>query len=295
MQALAFYLAYPFIWLISILPFPVLFVVSDVFAFVIRLVGYRRQVIRTNLRKSFPEKPEKEIRRLTREYYHYLCDITLETFKMMNMPEEEVNRRIRLVNPELARKLYDQKKSIILALGHFGNWEWYGQCFSLSAPHQVVIIYRPLSNSYFDRMMQKQRTRFGTEITTMKLSMRTMLANRNRLTVTAFAGDQAAPVTEHWMTFLNQDSSVYTGIEKMAKKLNMPVLYIHPTRPSRGHYTLEMEIIVEDPSRTAEFEITEAFMRRLERDIRENPVLWLWSHKRWKIERPKVSPAPAQP
>jgi KDO2-lipid IV(A) lauroyltransferase len=288
--ALAFYLGYPLVWLVSILPFPVLYGLSDTLALLVRLIGYRKKVIQTNLRKSFPEKPEKEIRRLTREYYHYLCDITLETFKMMQMPEGEVRKRIQLVNPELMQRLYDDNKSVIIALGHLGNWEWYGQSISLFAPHQFVIIYRPLSNVYFDRMMQRIRTRFGIEITTMKLSMRTMLANKNRLTATAFVGDQAAPVGEHWMTFLNQDSSVYTGIEKMAKKLNMPVVYLHPTRPRRGYYTLEAEVIVEEPMKTGEFEITEIFTRRLERDIRENPVFWLWSHKRWKIQRPQPHP-----
>ncbi|MBL7851980.1 MAG: lysophospholipid acyltransferase family protein, partial [Cyclobacteriaceae bacterium] len=134
---------------------------------------------------------------------------------------------------------------------------------------------------------------FDIEITTMKMSLRTMMANRDQITATAFVGDQAAPVSEHWMTFLNQESSVYTGIEKVARKLNYPVVYMHPTRPWRGYYTLTLEVIVEDPSRTVDNEITEIYTRRLERDIRENPPLWLWSHRRWKSKRPQSIPAPA--
>ncbi|MBL7851140.1 MAG: lipid A biosynthesis acyltransferase, partial [Cyclobacteriaceae bacterium] len=206
MQAVSYYLAYPFIYLLGSLPFPVLYAISDFFAFVIRLVGYRRRVIYANLRNSFPEKPESEIRKLTHDYYHYMVDLTLESFKMMHMTEEEVNRHIRLTNPEVSQRLYDQKQSIILALGHFGNWEWYGQCIQLQCPHQMVIIYRPLTHPYFDRMMQRLRTRFDIEITTMKMSLRTMMANRDQITATAFVGDQAAPVSEHWMTFLNQES-----------------------------------------------------------------------------------------
>jgi len=287
MLAVLYYLAYPFIYLLGALPFPVLYAISDFCAFVIRLVGYRRQVIYTNLRNSFPEKPDSEIRKLTHDYYHYMVDLTLESFKMMRMSEQEVRARIPLKNPELSKQYFDNKQSIILALGHFGNWEWYGQCFQLQSSHQMVIIYRPLTNPYFDRMMQRLRTRFGLEITTMKLSLRTMLANRDRITATAFVGDQAAPVSEHWMTFLNQESSVYTGIEKVARRFNYPVVYMHPTRPLRGYYTLELEVIVEDPSRTTDGEITEIYTRRLEKDIRENPTIWLWSHRRWKSKRPQ--------
>lgn len=291
MQALSFYLAYPFIYLLSVLPFPMLYALSDGFARIIRLISYRRQVIRTNLINAFPEKSAEEIRLLTRAYYHYMCDLTLETFKMMSMSERKIREHITLLNPEVAEELYAKKQSFILALGHYGNWEWYGQCFQLSAPHQMVIIYHPLTNVFFDRMMQRQRTRFNIEITTMQQSVRTMLANRNRLTVTAFVGDQAAPVNSHWMTFLHQDSSVYTGIEKMSRKLNCPVVYIHPERPRRGYYTMKLEVLIDDPSKFRENEITEAYIRRLERDIRENPVLWLWSHKRWKIQRPTTPAA----
>lgn len=287
MLAVSYYLAYPFIYLLGSLPFPVLYAVSDFCVFFIRLAGYRRKVIYTNLRNSFPEKPEKEIRKLVHDYYHYMVDLTLESFKMMHMSEAEIRKHIQLVNPEVSQRYFDKKQSIILALGHFGNWEWYGPCIQLYAVHQMVIIYRPLTHPYFDRMMQRLRTRFDTEITTMKLSLRTMLANRDRITATAFVGDQAAPVSEHWMTFLNQESSVYRGIEKMARKFNYPVVYMHPTRPRRGYYTLELDVIVEDPSKTTDNEITEIYTRRLERDIKENPALWLWSHRRWKSKRPE--------
>jgi len=286
MQAISYYLGYPFIYLLSVLPFRAIYGISDVLTFLVRLIGYRREVIRLNLSRSFPEKSQEEIRLLRHAYYQYMCDLTLETFKMMRMSEEEVRHHIQVLNPEVAERFAQRNQSMILALGHYGNWEWYGGGFQLAVPHQIVIIYRPLTNAYFDKMLQRQRTRFGIEVTTMQQSMRTMLSNKDRLTATAFVGDQAAPVNAHWMTFLNQDSSVYTGIEKMARKLNYPVLYIHAKRPRRGYYTLEMEILSEEPTKTKDNEITELFTRRLEKDIRENPDIWLWSHKRWKIQRP---------
>lgn len=286
MQALLFYLAYPFIYLIATLPFPLLYALSDALARMMSAAGYRKDVIQTNLRNSFPEKPEHEILSLTKAYYHYLCDLILETLKTMKMTEEENRARVTLKNPEVLEQFFAQHKSVIIMLGHFGNWEWFGPCITLNTDYQLVVIYRPLSNSYFEEMTSRWRTRFGTEITPVQQTLRTLVANRDRVTATAFIADQAAPANAYWTNFLNQDTSVYTGAEKIAIKFNYPVVYLHATRPKRGYYTITPEVLFEDPGSTAENEISERFTRRLEADIRMNPVIWLWSHKRWKNKRP---------
>lgn len=286
MQALSYYLAFPFIYLLASLPFPILYGVSDGLAWLMSLVGYRKAVIQANLRHSFPEKTEQEIARLTRDYYHYLCDLALEIIKTMKMSEEENIRRVKLINPEVLEELHRQKKSIVFVLGHHGNWEWFGPCISLQTPYQLVVVYRPLSQPYFERMMVSWRTRFNTEITPVQQTIRTMAANRNRVTATAFVADQAAPVNAYWTTFLNQDTSVFTGAEKLAIKFNYPVVYLHATRPRRGYYTLTAEVMYPEPTKTAENEISEGFTRRLEKDIKAETVIWLWSHKRWKNRRP---------
>ena len=288
MQALSYYLTFPFIYLIASLPFPVLYAVSDALSFLIQLVGYRKGVIQTNLRNSFPEKPEAEIEKLTRAYYSYLCDITLETFKTMKMSETENRQRVVLENPEEFGRLFAINKSIVLVLGHYGNWEWMGPCISLNTQYQLVVIYRPLTNPYFDRMMTRTRTRFGTQITPAPQALRTMVANRGKITMTAFIADQAAPSNAYWTNFLHQDTSVFTGPEKLSTKFKYPVVYLHSSRPRRGHYTIRGEVLFEHPETTAENEISETFTQRLEKDIVADPTLWLWSHKRWKHPRPKA-------
>ncbi len=286
MQALAFYLAYPFIYLLASLPFGVMYAVSDVFAFLINLIGYRKDVIRMNLRNSFPQKTDKEIEQLVRQYYQYMCDLSLETFKTMKMTPEQHRKRVILHQPEILDELYKANQSIVIVLGHYGNWEWFGPSITLNTRYQLVVIFRPLSQPYFDRMMTGWRTRFGTEITPVQQTIRTMAANRNRVTATAFVADQAAPINAYWTTFLNQDTSVFTGAEKLATKFGYPVIYLHATRPKRGYYTLTPEVLYPDPKKTAENEISEGFTRRLEKDIIADPVIWLWSHKRWKNKRP---------
>jgi len=286
MQALSFYLAYPFIYLVASLPFPLLYALSDILTFLVRLVGYRKQVIQANLRNSFPEKSEHDIRKLTREYYQYMCDLALETFKTMKMTEEENRHRTTLLHPERLQQFFEKKQSVVLVLGHYGNWEWMGPCITLNTGFQLVVIFRPLSQPFFDRMMTSWRTRFGTEIVPVNQTLRAMVANRHRVTATAFVADQAAPANAYWTTFLNQDTSVFTGAEKLAIKFNYPVVYLHSERPRRGYYTITPEILFSDPGKTQENEISEVFTRRLEKDITESPVIWLWSHKRWKSKRP---------
>jgi KDO2-lipid IV(A) lauroyltransferase len=286
MQAISFYLAYPFIRVVAALPFSVLYAVSDGLAMLLILFGYRRNAIEENLRNSFPEKSDKEIRTLARRYYHYLCDLILETLKTMRMTESEYKQRVELLRPEVFKDLAARQKSIVLVLGHYGNWEWFGPCVTLNTDYQLVVIYRPLSHPWFERMTTSWRTRFGTEITPVQQTLRTMIANKGRLTATAFVADQAAPANAYWTTFLHQDTSVFTGAERVATKFDYPVVYLRAARPKRGYYTIEPEVLFANPSTTAENEVSETFTRRLEQDIIAFPDIWLWSHKRWKNKRP---------
>lgn len=286
MQAVWFYLLYPFIYLIASLPFHALYAFSDVLYFLIRLTGYRRKVVLANLRNSFPEKPEFEIQRLCDDYYRYLCDLILETLKTLKMNEQETRDRVTFHNREWLDELYAQKKSIVIVMGHYGNWEWAGPSFTLSTKFQLVVIYRPLSNVWFDRMMTRMRTRFGTRITPVDKTLRDMVANRNQITATAFIADQTATrQNAYWTMFLNQDTAVFTGPEKLSKKFAYPVVYIKVDRVRRGYYEVTPELLFEKPETTSENEVSEAFTRRLEEDIRRDPVPWLWSHKRWKHKR----------
>lgn len=289
MQALSFYLVYPLIYLIASLPFWALYKVSDLLYYLFRISGYRKDVVVQNLRNSFPEKSEQEIQALCQAYFRYLCDLTLETLKTITTTAKEANERCVYHSAEWLEKMHEEKKSILIVMGHYGNWEWAGPSFSLNSKYQLVVIYRPLSNPYFDKMMVKARTKFNTKITPANLTLRDMVANRKSVTATAFIADQAATTANaYWTTFLNQDTSVYNGPEKLAVKFNYPVVYMKVRRTRRGFYELTPELLFENPANTAEGEILEAFTRRLERDILEDPVVWLWSHKRWKHKRADI-------
>jgi KDO2-lipid IV(A) lauroyltransferase len=289
MQAVVFYLVYPILYLVASLPFWALYKLSDFLYYLFLLSGYRKAVVLENLKNSFPEKSQREINSLCKAYFRYLCDLTLETLKTIRMTEQEARERCVYHKADWIEKMHDGKKSLIIVLGHYGNWEWSGPSFSLGSKYQLNVIYRPLSNPYFEKMLTKARTKFGTRITPVNQTLREMVASKNSVTATAFIADQAASTANsYWTTFLHQDTPVFNGPEKLAVKFNYPVVYMHIKRVKRGYYELTPELLFDNPAATSDGEILEAFTRRLEKEIIEDPVPWLWSHKRWKYKRQQV-------
>lgn len=291
MTALLYYISLPLLYLISLLPFPVLYALSDFMYFILyRILGYRKNVVYTNLRNAFPEKSEDEILALCKKYYHYLCDLTLETFKTLTISKQSMLKHCRLTDESvvLLDELAAENKSIILVLGHLGNWEWAGNSFSLQCQHHLYVIYHPLSNKHFDGLMYRMRSRFGTRLIPMKETFREMLAKRKELTATAFIADQSPqPDGAHWMTFLNQDTPVFKGTELIARKINDVVVYGSVKKIKRGYYQVGVEVLESVPKETQEGYITELHTKRLEKDIIASPEIWIWSHRRWKHKRSK--------
>ena len=288
MSAIGYYLLLPLLYGSALLPWPVLYALSDVFFLLVyRVIGYRKSVVRTNLRKSFPEKSEEERRAIELRFYRWFCDLWLETLKTLTMSGEEVKRRVLMDEPAVLRKYFDQRRSVILVMGHLGNWELGGARFSQLGMHRLHVIYHPLSNPYFERLMRRMRTRLGNRLYAMSDVLRSMLRDRAELTATAFIADQSpAPEGAIWVDFLHQDTPVFSGTEKIARKLGYPVLYVHLTQERRGIYHMHIDELVADPAATGPGEITALHTRRLEQGIRQQPWLWLWTHRRWKHERP---------
>lgn len=240
-----------------------------------------------NLENAFPEKTGKEIKQIRRKYYRYFCDLIVETLKTLTISPEDLRKRIAFEDTALFERYFADNQSIIIVMGHFGNWELAGARFALEPIHQLFVIYHPLKNPQFENLIVKARTRLGNGLYSMKNAFRGMVGNRNKTTATAFIADQTpSPKNAHWMEFLNQDTPVFTGTEKLAKKLKYPIIYISVKRPKRGYYAIESELLFEHPAETAQGDISEAHTRRLEKDIQEQPEIWLWSHRRWKHQRP---------
>lgn len=285
------YLTYGLIWLISCLPLWVLYFFSDIlYVILYYIVRYRRRVVHENLLRSFPEKSEGERRRIGRKFYSNLCDTFIESYKPWHMSTKSMMRRCVFKRTEILQKYYDQGKSVIGVLGHYGNWEWMAS-YALWQPQDVdfFTLYKPMHNKIIDRMMVKIRSRFGAIPVPRDEVLRKIVRNRQdgRLFLAGFIADQTPNSNNlnFWMDFLNQDTPVLLGTEKIATKFNLPVISLHMRKLKRGYYEVEFVDLCEDPTCLPAGELTIRHMRVLEEQIRNAPEYWLWSHKRWKHER----------
>ena len=186
----------------------------------------------------------------------------------------------------LFKQLAAENKSLIIVMGHKGNWEWAGNTFSLVCQHQLYVIYHPFANKYFNGLICKMRERFGTKLIPMKDTFRDMIKNKSELNATAFIADQSPnPAKAHWMSFLNQDTPVFMGTEKIAQKIKYPIVFVSVKKLTRGYYTLMAEVLDLPNNTNIEGVISEIHTKKLEADIIEQPETWLWTHKRWKHSR----------
>jgi len=241
-----------------------------------------------NLRNSFPEKTEKERWQIARKFYLFMCDLFIETLKVTNIDTPQINRRMKFSNPEILHDLYNKGKQLIYVPGHYGNWEWLASMATIM-PYHHATLYRPLKNKIFDQFFYDMRTKHGTDAFPSKTAVRSINQYRQnkQLTAICFLSDQSPQraAIHHWTTFMNQDTPVYLGAEKFAKRYNMAVCYYEVRRVKRGYYEVDITLITENAAETADFEITNRHVQLLEETIRRNPQYWLWSHRRWKHKR----------
>ncbi len=276
-----------FLYLVSLLPFWFLYGVADVIFLVLYyVIRYRRDVVKTNLANSFPERSGAERHKIERRYYRYMADLMVETIKMISVSERSLRKRMKPTNPELVQHYFSQGRSIIAAAGHYCNWEMAALAFGLLTEEKRIIVYKPLSNEVFDGLFNRVRARFGAILVAMKQTLRTMIAFKNDLTFSVLVSDQTPVKHEinYFTTFLNQPTAVFLGIEKLAKLIDAVVIFYRIDRISRGYYIYTLVPLIEQPKETTGHEITEAHVQYLEKLIRETPQYWLWSHRRWKYK-----------
>lgn len=283
-----FYIIYPLFWLLSLLPYRILYLKSYfLYLIIYYVIGYRKKVVFNNFRNSFPEKNGDEIKKFAKDFYRNFCALLVEFIKMISISEKQLKKRCIYKNIEIFDEYYKANKSVILVEGHYCHWETCVMGIPLFTRQKCFGIYQPLSTKYFDRLMHKSRSRTGVILMPMRQAYRIMLKYKNEPTINVFLIDQSPPKNgiDYWTTFLNQDTPFFATPEKIAKRLNFAVVFLKNRRIKRGFYEIEFIRICDEPDKTTDFEITEKYIRLLETAIKENPEYWLWSHKRWKHRR----------
>lgn len=277
-----------FLHICAWLPFRLLYSLGQILYLIIyHLVGYRKKVVRTNLGLAFPDKPETERLQIERQFYRFFADYIVETIKLLHISDEEMHRRMQFDNTELINRLTRSGRSVVLLLGHYGNWEWVPSLTQWCDTTFIgAQIYRPLKNKWFDRLFLHLRKRFGSIGIPKNETLRALLQfKRNGQTfVTGFMADQTpSPANiHHWTTFFDRQTAVLTGYETIARKLDCAVVYLDVEIISRGHYKATFRLIEEHPQSSPDFSISDSYIRALEQTIRRTPYAWLWTHKRWK-------------
>lgn len=276
---------------LSLLPFCVHYVLSDLlYVIVYRLLGYRRDVVRNNLSTSFPEKSQEELLQIERGFYHSLCDYFVETVKMISMSREQMRRHIVFKGAEVVNESIEAGQPVAAFMGHTFNWEWVASLPMWVSPKaQCGQLYHALENKAFDRLFIHLRQRWGAvSIALTDILRKTIEFKRQgKATVIGYVGDQVPHWNNihHWCQFLNHDTPVMTGTERIARKNHQAIVYIDIRRLRRGYYECEFRLITRHPEQMPEYEPTDIYHRMLEETIRRQPELWLWSHNRWKRTR----------
>ncbi len=283
---------------VALLPFCVLYRISDILFFIMYyIIPYRKNVVCNNIAESFPEKSIKEQKQIIRQFYRNFADYFFETIKLLHISDNEMRKRVTFKNIELIDNALDSGKSVAMYLGHLGNWEYVTSVtlWTRHTPEECVFaqIYRPLRNKWFDKFFLDLRARFHSRCLTKKNSFRDLIKikREGKLSITGFISDQhpSGNDTDFVTRFLNHDTAIITGTEQIVRKMDMTALYFDIDKPKRGFYTISILSIADEPSKTAPFYITSEYARLLQSNIRRNPPLWLWTHKRWKHKCPPIS------
>ncbi len=286
MQFLVYIIAYPFLWLISILPFRIFYCFSDVVYFIIyRIVGYRKKVVCANLALALPHLNDAERKEIEKKFYKHMCDMFLEMIKTMSISAEEMDRRFKVTNIDLVNEYAKKGKSVILVASHYASYEWL-LTINPKIDFRGIAVYKKVANPYFDKLVRKIRSRFDTELIETRKAIPTMAQNQRDgiLSMYGLASDQSPKLDRifHSMKFMGVEVPVHTGAEMLAKKYDLSVVFVQVKKVRRGYYEATIIPIADNPKEYENFEITEKYLREVEKQIYEAPEFYLWTHKRWK-------------
>lgn len=286
MQFLVYILAYPILWLISILPFRLFYWFSDfVYVIIYRIVGYRRRVVSENLALTLPHLSDAERKVIEKKFYKHMCDMFLEMIKTMSISREEMEKRFKITNLDLVNEYAKKGKSVILVASHYASYEWL-LTMNPKIDFKGIAVYKKVANPYFDKLVRKIRSKYDTEVVETRKAIPTMAQNQRNgiLSMYGLASDQSPKLDRifHSMKFMGIEVPVHTGAEMLAKKYDLSVVFVKVNKVARGYYEATFVPIADNPHDYENFDITEKYLREVEKQIYEAPEYYLWTHKRWK-------------
>ncbi len=281
---------YGFVYLISLIPLWVLYFFSDFLSFCLnRVFGYRKGVIYSNIRRCFPEYSDSEVKRTANGFYHYFTDLFVEVLKNFSEPRPKAHKRLTLKGTDVLDKAFEQNDIVYLAMGHYGNWETLLSIMNAKIEARVHVLFKPFKSEALQWVFDRERFRHGTNTIHFKKAVKEIKEMSGKNLVVFITDQTPLPQNAIWLPFFGQTTAVFKGVEKMAQKYNVPVLFADVEVLKRGHYQVTYLPVSFDPKSTEETEISRIHTQLVEQNIRRNPKYWLWSHKRWKHTPPSES------
>ena len=278
------YLLLILLWIFSLLPIQILYLISKIIRFIVYdILCYREKVVIDNIQNTFIEKSQTEVIKLKNNFYDYFFELIVEIIKLLSISNNELNKRFTFSNINVIKQALKKNKSVIVVVGHYGNWEWALRSASNLIDTKIIGVYKRINNTIFEWLLLKIRS--NTNVLPVEIkSLSRELVNNNEKKIYAMVADQSPTLEQSnvRINFLNRDTLVYTGVEKISKKYNMPVFYLNIKLTSKGYYESTFEEINSKNINGKKIEITKEFFSKLENQIKSEPRLWLWSHKRWK-------------
>ncbi|WP_167597208.1 lysophospholipid acyltransferase family protein [Leeuwenhoekiella sp. ZYFB001] len=286
MQRLLFWLVYPLLWIISKLPFWLFYKVSDVIFFILYYaVGYRKKTVRFNLKTAFPEKSDAERKSIEKKFYRHMCDMFLEMIKSISISADELKERFQFDDLSIVEKLVKEQRSSLIMMGHYASYEWL-TALQFYFDHSGYGIYKRIKNPYFDKLIHEIREKWNSKLLANKEATFIIRKQQRagKMATYAFIADQSPKTRKnyHCTDFLGKNVPFFTGVERLAKSEDMPVIYLAVDKIKRGYYKASFKVITEDPTTLPDYQITDEFAALLEAQIKANPEYYLWTHKRFK-------------
>ncbi|MCH2045378.1 MAG: hypothetical protein MK212_14775 [Saprospiraceae bacterium] len=289
MQYFSYLLFRGIIFLFWLIPFWLLYRMSDLLAFLMyRVFAYRRKVIRANLKNAFPKKSAKELQIIEQKFYTHLCDILLEGIKGLSMSKASIKKRYDVRQDAVEyMNTFCEQKSLMVVGGHYGNWEWGAIGATLHVIPDIVIFYKPVKNKYLDAYIRRTRSIHNTYLRSIKETKQSFEEFKDQNLIYIMIADQnpSNRKAAHWVNFMNQETAVLHGPSKYSQEYELPLFFLHTRRLKRGYYQVYVDYLPEAANLEDFNAISQLFMSKLEEDLREEPSHWLWSHRRWKYTR----------
>jgi len=285
-QLLLYLFFYPILWCISLLPFRLLYLLSDGFYFITYyIIGYRKKTVRENLALTLPHLSDQERLIIEKKSFQNMCDVFLEMIKTLTISKREMERRYRFKNIEVYYDLEKKGKSIALLCAHYASYEWVISINS-KISYEGYAVYKKINNRYFDQLVRDIRSKFKATLITTKETIPVISSNfkNKKLGLYGFVSDQSPRLGSffHWNIFMGIEVPIHTGGEMLAKKYDMNVIFLRTKKLGRGFYEAEFEVLSENAKEEPNYEITDRFLKWVEQQIYEKPEYYLWTHKRWK-------------